>query len=68
MNVGIVPVGMREHLMSVRMRVGLGPVPVEVVHVPMMLVMAVPVAVLEGFVGMHMIVTLSQVKPKARPH
>ena len=68
MDVRVMGVGMRQHRMVVGMRMRLRPVPGESVLMLVMLVMAVPVAVLERVVRMAMLVSLAQVQPETYPH
>ena len=68
MDVRVMGVGMRQHRMVMGMRMGLGPVPGESVLMLVMLVMAVPMAVLERMVRMAMLVSLPQVQPETYPH
>ena len=68
MDVRIVGMDVCQHRMVMGMRMRLGPVPSEGVLMRVMLVMAVPVAVLERMVRMAMLVSLPQVQPETYPH
>ncbi len=68
MDVGIVGVRMRENRMPMRMRVRLDAVPGEVVYMPVMRVVAMPVRVLGRLVRVTVRMPLAQVEPDAERH
>jgi hypothetical protein len=65
MDVGIVGVLVRRHLMPMRVRVRLGIVPCEFMLMPMTLIVPVQMRMFERFVCVLVLVPLSDVQPQA---
>jgi len=68
MDVGIVGMPMGQHLVTVRMRMRLGPVPCESVLMPVMCVMPVTVSVQQRKVGVLVLMAFPHVQPYAHGH
>ena len=67
-DVRVVRVLVREHLVPMRVHMGLVPAPGERVLMPVMLVMAMPVGMFERLVSVRMQVTFAHVEPDAQHH
>ena len=67
-NVRVVGMLVRQHFVPVRVRVRFVPVPGEVVRVLVMLVVAMPMRVLQRFVGVFVLMPLAHVQPDTEGH
>ena len=67
-DVGIVGVRMREHRMPMRMRVRLDAVPAEVVRMPVMRIVAMPMRMLGRLVRVTVRMPFAQMEPNAECH
>ena len=67
-DVRIVRMAMCQRRMGVLMRVWLAPVPIEIMHVLVMLVVHVAVCMRHRLVGMQVLVAFGQVQPHAGAH
>lgn len=68
MDVGVVGMLVRQHLVPMRMHVRFGAVPREIVLMPVMIVVVMLMRVRERFVCVLVLVPLAHVQPDAQPH